>query len=181
MIIGGVRVSRARLVGDPAFGLMRLPAARLPSRNQVTSVGASVSQISRAGKGGFLSRLGGLVGGLGGALIGGPVGAAISLGPALSRRLPAPGGVGFPGFPGLMRGLGGVGPRLGGFGGRMTKRGTMTMRRRPRMRVTNMRPLLRALRRVRGFERIARRVIHVTPHFRHRARRVGFARRTRRK
>jgi len=165
VIINGVRVSRSLLVGDPGVALMRLPH-RLPSRNSVTA-SASVSEMARKGKGGFLSKLGGFVGGLGGALLGGPAGAAVSLGTALSRRLPTPAGVGFPGVPGIAAAFGAA---RGAFAGRTTKRGGFTMRRRPRMRVTNTRPLLRALRRVRGFERIARRVIHVSPRFRRRPR-----------
>lgn len=177
MIFRGVRVSRTTLVGDPAFGLMRLPAPRLPSRNTVTSLGASVSQQVRVGKGGFLSRVGGFLGALGGA-VPGPIGTAITIGKTLggTRTAARLGG----GVLGAFGGAAELGARAGmGFAGRMTKRGGFTMRRRPRMRATNTRPLLRALRRVRAFERIARRVIHVTPHFRRRPHVRGAIRRRR--
>lgn len=161
MIVAGRRVSREALMGDPAFfggGLLRLPnRPQLMTRNSVTST--AIVPVSR--RAGILGRIGGVLrtaAGLGGLAIGGPVGAAISLGPALSRALPTPHGVGFPGFPGLMRGLAGVGPRLGGFG-------AMGLRRRKRMRVTNVRALRRALRRVEGFGKLARRFIRVSHRF----------------
>lgn len=55
----------------------------------------------------------------------------------------------------------------GGMGGRINPRTGLPMRRR-HMRVTNVRALHRALRRAEGFERLAKRVLHVTsPHKRH--------------
>lgn len=195
MIIAGRRVSREALCGDPGFvgtGLLRVANRPvLPTRNSITAVatvaGGPAGALVRSGSRGFLSKLGGLAGVGIGALTGGPFGAALALGPALSRRLPTPGGVGFPGVPGLMAGFGALGPTFGRgrapFGGRMTKRGGFTMRRRPRMRVTNTRPLLRAIRRVRGAERVFRGIFHIAravrrhPHIRRR--RSGARTRTR--
>jgi hypothetical protein len=62
-------------------------------------------------------------------------------------------------------GIGGALARRAYAGPRPTKAGGMTMRRRPRMQVTNTRALKRALRRTRGFAKIARQVLATSKSF----------------
>lgn len=140
-----------------------------PGQQIIRSAGAAIVKhpvLSAAGAAGVVGATGGAV------LSAHPTGGAMTL----------PGGAGMPSLAplgGMMPGMSGVGIRLSRTGKRI-RFSLRTGKAIRRMRPTNPKALRRAIRRAKGFERLARRVLHFTSPKKSHGRAVFKARRRKR-
>jgi len=133
MLINGRRISRDAFTGDPIVFAAPLVARAAAAAASRVGAGRFVGRVA-TGLRGILTRGGATTAAVVGGVSSGVSAAAVTR--AVSGRGMAP-----------VRAFRGVGA---------------TGRRQRRMRVTNVRALGRALRRVEGFERVARRVLRIT-------------------